>query len=126
MHHADVRTRLKVYAHVIPQSQRDSWSASRSGQLEQMFQLEPVQSPNVLIRKKVGRTVGIEITQFFQLSANTWIRAVGKIFRCLSQQDIRRRCQSVRDLGSEIPTLRGNITGTIRIPFNVFSMLYIP
>jgi integrase len=48
MWHADVRTTLKIYAHVIPQSQGDSMERIGSGQLEQMFQLEQTGSPNVL------------------------------------------------------------------------------
>ena len=57
MRHADVTT-LKVYAHVIPQSQRDSMEALRSGQSEQMFRLEQERRSNGLKGKKVGRGGG--------------------------------------------------------------------
>jgi hypothetical protein len=39
---------LKIYAHVIPRSQRDSMERIASGQLEEMFRLEHRRELNAL------------------------------------------------------------------------------
>jgi len=41
MRHADTKTALRIYAHAIPQTQRDVMEGSR--QLEQVFQLRRLQ-----------------------------------------------------------------------------------